>query len=77
MTKNWLNDPGRGNLEGQYRVVDLSQSPEDMAAVQALGYSSAPVVIVNRGDNTDEIHWYGFRPDMLKEFASNQQKAAA
>ena len=71
MTKNWLDDPERGNLKGQYRVVDLTQSPDDFAAVKALGYGSAPVVIVNDdGDSTREKHWYGFRPDLLKEFCS-------
>ena len=71
-TKKWLDDPKRGNLKGQYKVVDLSQDPEALAAVKALGYASAPVVIVgNPGSNDDETHWYGFRPDMLKEFAVN------
>ena len=68
LTKNWLNDPEKGNLKGQYRVVDLTTSPEDYAAVKALGYASAPVVVVNLGDNQDEKHWYGFRPDLLAEF---------
>jgi len=70
MTKKWLDDPKRGNLKGQYEVVDLSQDPQAMAAVKALGYESAPVVVINTtGDTKDEQHWYGFRPDMLEEFA--------
>ena len=76
MTKNWLDDPKRGNLKGQYKVTDLSQNPDDLAAVQALGYASAPVVVINdNGDTHDEKHWYGFRPDLLKEF-TNQKEAA-
>ena len=41
-TKKWLDDPKRGNMAGLYRVVDLAESPEDLAAVKALGYMAAP-----------------------------------
>ena len=76
MTKNWLDDPTRGNLKGKYKVVDLTQSPDDYEAVKALGYSSAPVVIVNdNGDTRDEKHWYGFRPDLLEEFTPSKEAA--
>jgi glutaredoxin-like protein NrdH len=47
-----------------YRTVDLSTSPDDMAAVKAMGYQSAPVVV------TDDDHWYGFRPDRLLRYAN-------
>ena len=71
LTKGWLDERGI-----TYRPVDLSQSPDDLAAVQALGYASAPVVIVNdNGDTHDEKHWYGFRPDLLEEFTTNQKAA--
>jgi glutaredoxin-like protein NrdH len=70
MTKKWLDDPKRGNLKGQYEVVDLSTNPEALAAVKALGYESAPVVVMNIDGNTkNEMHWFGFRPDNLEEFA--------
>ena len=76
-TKKWLDDPNRGNLKDQYHTVDLSKNPSDLEAVKALGYMSAPVVIVNdNGDTMDEKHWYGFRPDLLKEFTTNQKAAA-
>jgi glutaredoxin-like protein NrdH len=69
LTKKWLDDPKRGDLKDQYKVVDLSQDPEAYEAVKALGYMQAPVVIVgNPGANNDETHWYGFRPDMLEQF---------
>lgn len=77
MTKNWLDDPTRGNLKGQYKVVDLSESPADLDAIKALGYASAPVVVINDdGDTRNEKHWYGFRPDLLKEFTTTEQEAA-
>jgi len=71
MTKNWLDRKGI-----EYRAVDLSESPDDVAAVQALGYAAAPVVIVNdNGNNQDEKHWCGFRPDLLAEFCEGRPAA--
>ncbi|UXM92541.1 glutaredoxin domain-containing protein [Paenarthrobacter sp. JL.01a] len=72
MTKKWLDDPERGNLKDQYQIIDLTQSPEDLAKVKALGYMSAPVVVA--GDK----HWYGFRPDLLAEVTARtaQDEAA-
>lgn len=71
MTKNWLTSRGV-----PFESVDLSTSPDDLAAVQALGYASAPVVIVNDdGDTGNEKHWYGFRPDLLTEFTLTEQAA--
>lgn len=65
LTYSWLDERGI-----PHHSVDLSKSPDDMAAVQALGYAAAPVVIVNDdGDTRNEKHWYGFRPDLLAEFA--------
>lgn len=58
MTMQWLDRAGV-----EYRTVDLSESPDDMAAVKAMGYSAAPVVFAQVGDWAD--HWSGFRPDML------------
>lgn len=65
LTHSWLDSRGI-----PYRSVDLSQSPDDMAAVKALGYAAAPVVIVNNdGDVRNGKHFFGFRPDLLAEFA--------
>lgn len=49
-----------------YRVVDLSESPEALECVKELGYSSAPVVVVD-----DEDHWAGFRPDHIDRVAAH------
>lgn len=69
-TKRYLDRAGV-----EYQTVDLSTDPQAYAAVQALGYMAAPVVIVNDdGDTGNEKHWYGFRPDMLAQFCV---KAAA
>lgn len=56
MTEKWLDS--RGVV---YDKVDLTQSPDDFAAVAALGYKAAPVVFV-----ADDVHWSGFKPDLLE-----------
>lgn len=47
-------------------MVDLSESPEALECVKELGYSSAPVVVVD-----DEDHWAGFRPDHIDRVAAH------
>lgn len=71
MTKDFLDRAG-----ATYTTVDISQDLNALEAVKALGYMGAPVVIVNdNGDTRDEKHWYGFRPDLLEEFTTNQEAA--
>lgn len=49
-----------------YESVDVTASPEALEYVQDLGYSQAPVVVVNAdGEN----HWSGFRPDKIGQLA--------
>lgn len=43
----------------EYKSVDISQDPEALERVRAMGYMQAPVVI------TDDDHWSGFRPDKI------------
>lgn len=64
MTKAWLTGKGI-----PFNTVDLSESPGDLEAVRALGYQAAPVIIVSKGDPRNEVHWYGFNPDLLTEHA--------
>lgn len=74
MTKKFLDRAG-----AEYATVDISlpENAADLAAIKALGYMGAPVVIVNdNGDTTDEKHWYGFRPDLLAEFCAPEAAAA-
>ena len=60
-TKRWLDKKGV-----HYTTVDLTDRANinDYAAVRALGYTSAPVVAIG---NNYEVHWRGFRPDLLAE----------
>lgn len=56
-TKRYLEDRGI-----PFEVEDLRE-PGNLAAAQALGHTSAPVVVVG------EKSWSGFRPDFLDELA--------
>lgn len=49
----------------EYSIVDLSESPDALAHVQALGYRQAPVVEVDSNE-----HWSGFRPDKIAHLAT-------
>ena len=60
MTKMWLDKKGV-----HYTTVDLADPANegDLEAMKALGYAAAPIVeIIGTGY---EIHWPGFRPDLL------------
>ena len=59
MTKRALDDAGL-----PYVVIDLATDEGAVEAVQQLGYTSAPVVIVGAAS------WSGFRPDKIKAVAS-------
>lgn len=53
----------------EYKSVDISEDPEALERVRAMGYMQAPVVI------TDNDHWSGFRPDKIAEI--NESAAAS
>lgn len=69
-TKRWLDARGV-----DYQTVDVSQSPDDLAAIKALGYVAAPVVIVSSGDPETDIHWQGLVVANLTKYTL--EKAAA
>ncbi len=46
-----------------YKTVDMSQDPEALEQVRALGFMQAPVVM------TESDSWSGFRPDKIEELA--------
>lgn len=59
MTAQWLDRAGI-----TYQTVDLATSPDDMAAVKAMGYQAAPVVFAEAADGWSD-HWAGFQPARL------------
>lgn len=46
-----------------YKTVDMSQDPEALEQVRALGFMQAPVVM------TESDSWSGFRPDKIEQLA--------
>ncbi|MDS2171801.1 MULTISPECIES: glutaredoxin-like protein NrdH [unclassified Nesterenkonia] len=50
-----------------YTSVDISQDPEALERVRAMGYMQAPVVI------TEDDHWSGFRPDKISGLAARAE----
>uniref|UniRef100_UPI003F49B0A3 glutaredoxin domain-containing protein n=1 Tax=Arthrobacter silvisoli TaxID=2291022 RepID=UPI003F49B0A3 len=69
-TKRWLDKRGITFAE-----VDVTTSPDDAAAIRALGFKEAPVVIVSTGDPETDLMWSGFDPNNLTKYA-HQTKAA-
>ena len=54
----------------EYRSVDVTQDPEALARLKAMGYMQAPVVVAD-GD-----HWSGFRPDKIAALAQGAAAAS-
>lgn len=55
----------------EYEALDLTEDPDALKAVKALGYAQAPVVIA--GDD----HWSGFRPDKIKALAPGRSSGTS
>lgn len=55
-----------------YETVGLSQDPDALEHIRALGHLRAPVIIAGQD------HWSGFRPDKIDELAAadTQQRSA-
>ena len=49
-----------------YEAVDVSNDPEALEQIKALGYMQAPVVV------TDTEHWSGFRPDKISSLTHSR-----
>lgn len=60
-TKKWLE-----KRKASFKTVDVTESPADREAIIALGYQASPVVVVSHGTGVD-VHWSGYRPDLLAE----------
>lgn len=61
MTKRRLTKRGL-----EFEEVNLEENPDQLNFVKnVLGYSQAPVVIVEEENQTR--HWSGFRPDLIDQ----------
>lgn len=63
MTKNLLTQKGI-----PFEEIDVRDNEAGRARVMELGYTAAPVVIVE--DGTDSDHWSEFRPDQIARVAA-------
>ncbi|MFC0581134.1 glutaredoxin-like protein NrdH [Micrococcoides hystricis] len=54
-----------------YKTVDLSQDPQALEQVRAMGYMQAPVVVAG------SEHWSGFRPDMIAQISDESASVVA
>lgn len=54
----------------EYRSVDLTEDPNALDVVKAMGYQQAPVVV------TENDHWSGFRPDKIAALVDAQGSAS-
>jgi glutaredoxin-like protein NrdH len=54
MTKRYMDKNGVS-----YDTVDITQDPEALEMILGMGFSSAPVVISEKGS------WAGFQPDKI------------
>ena len=71
MTKRVLKDKGVTFVE-----VDIRDNPAAREyVVEDLGYTEAPVVVVE--DGTGQDHWSGFVPDQIERIAQHNTAAAA
>ena len=59
MTKRFMDKNGI-----DYDTVDITQDPEALEMILGMGFSSAPVVISDKGS------WAGFQPDKLNLLAA-------
>lgn len=59
MTKRYMDKNGIA-----YDTVDITENPEALEMILGLGFSSAPVVISDKGS------WAGFQPDKINLLAA-------
>jgi glutaredoxin-like protein NrdH len=69
-TKRWLD-----SRDVDYQTVDVTTSPDDLAAIKALGYEGVPVVIVSGRTPETDLHWVGFHPDNLTKYTLAEEAA--
>lgn len=59
MTKRYMD---KNNIE--YTTIDITQDPDALDMILGMGFSSAPVVISEKGS------WAGFQPDKINLLAA-------
>jgi glutaredoxin-like protein NrdH len=62
----------------EFTEINVEESPDDLAAIKALGYERVPVTIVSTGDPEMDLHWGGLHVDNMTKYTltTAEQKAA-
>lgn len=68
LSKNRLNEAGV-----VYGRVDITEDPGAFQFVKDLGYLAAPVLYVSTPE--EDLHWYGFRPDLIRKHITHRADA--
>lgn len=68
--KRWLDKRGI-----EYEAVDVTQSPQDLEAIKALGYAGVPVTVVSNGDPETDPHWQGLVVANLEKYTLPKETA--
>jgi glutaredoxin-like protein NrdH len=58
-----------------FQEVNVEESPADLEAIKALGYSQVPVIVVSSGDPETDIHWQGLNMAFLEKYTLTEQAA--
>jgi glutaredoxin-like protein NrdH len=57
-----------------YTAVDVTEDPDALDFIKALGYMAAPVVYTST--ETGDVHWSGFQPTKIREHITHRPEAA-
>ncbi|GAB2767252.1 hypothetical protein GCM10027090_41160 [Sinomonas soli] len=58
-----------------YTTVDVTEDPEALEFIKALGYMQAPVVFTSAPDG--DHHWSGFQPAKIRQHITHREDADA
>lgn len=67
-TERWLE-----RRKIPFDTVDVTTHPDALASIKALGYRTAPVVVVSDEKHLrEDVHWCDVRPDLLESVIGKQ-----
>ena len=60
----------------QYEVVEVSDDPAAVKLIKDMGFSSAPVVVVEFGDDAS-WSWQGYSPSRIEQMVERLEEVSA
>lgn len=70
-----MTEAALDKVGADYQKVDLTQDLKAFLAVQELGYLRAPIVVVRVPGADSDLHWSGFRPDLINDYCTPKEPA--